>query len=244
VPGTPGAGLDAEEKTLRAAEQEREDVAEQRVGWRAELARVEPSRLIFIDETGIDTRMTRRPARAARGRRAHGKVPCGQGRRLTVLGALGLEGVVASMSRAAATSTAVFLAFVEQALVPALRHRPEAIVVMDNLPAHKAELVKTALNKAGLGHRYLPPYSPDLNPIEQAWSKLNTRLRAKPGCGPRAPARLRRSNKPSAPPLPPSPPKRLKAGSASAATAPQTESQTALAAFLLERHVRYIVTVV
>jgi transposase len=119
--------------------------------------------------------MTRRSARAARGQRAHGKVPFGQWRRLTILGALTLEGVVASMSRAAATSTAVFLAFVEQALVPALRRRPEAMVVMDNLPAHKAELVQ---DKAGLGHRYLPPYSPDVNPIEQAWSKLNTRLRA------------------------------------------------------------------
>ncbi len=82
------------------------------------------------------------------------------------------------MSQMAATSTAVFVAFVEQALVPALRQRPGAIVVMDNLPAHKTALVKAALNKAGLGHRYLPPYSPDFNPIEQAWSKLKTRLRA------------------------------------------------------------------
>ena len=82
------------------------------------------------------------------------------------------------MSRAAATSTAVFLAFVEQALVPALRRRPEAMVVMDNLPAPKAELVQDALNKAGLGHRYLPPSAPDFNPLEQAWSKLKTRLRA------------------------------------------------------------------
>ena len=122
--------------------------------------------------------MTRRYARAARGQRAHGKVPFGQWRRLTVLGALSLEGVVASMSQVVATSTAVFLTFIEQALVPALRHRPGAIVVMDNLPAHKADLVKAALSKAGLGHRYLPPYSPDLNPIEQAWSKLKTRLRA------------------------------------------------------------------
>ena len=148
------------------------------MAWRAELAGVEPGRLIFIDETGIDTRMTRRYARAARGQRAHGKVPFGHWRRLTVLGALSLEGVVASMSQVAATSTAVFVAFVEQALVPALRQRPGAIVVMDNLPAHKTKLVKAALNKAGLGHRYLPPYSPDFNPIEQAWSKLKTRLRA------------------------------------------------------------------
>jgi transposase len=95
-----------------------------------------------------------------------------------VIGALALDGVVAAMSVAAATGTAVFLAFVEQVLAPALEERPDAIVVMDNLAAHKAEAVRDALDRAGLGHRYLPPYSPDLNPIEQAWSKLKTRLRA------------------------------------------------------------------
>ena len=146
--------------------------------WRAGLAGIDPSRLIFIDETGIDTRMTRAFARAARGQRAPGKVPWGHWRRLTVIGALGLDGVLAAMSIPAATSTAVFLAFIEQVLVPALRTRPEALVVMDNLPAHKAEAVRDALDRAGLSHRHLPPYSPDLNPIEQAWSKLKTRLRA------------------------------------------------------------------
>jgi transposase len=82
------------------------------------------------------------------------------------------------MSIAVATSTAVFLAFTEQVLVPALHDRPDALIVMDNLPAHKAAAVRDALDRAGLGHRYLPPYSPDLNPIEQAWSKLKTGLRA------------------------------------------------------------------
>ena len=123
--------------------------------------------------------MTRTHARAARGRRAPGKLPWGRWERLTVIGALALDGVVASMSVAAATSTAVFVAFAEQVLAPALRERPEAIVVMDNLPAHKAEAVRRdALDRAGLHHRHLPPYSPDLNPIEQAWSRLKTHLRA------------------------------------------------------------------
>ena len=122
--------------------------------------------------------MTRAYARAARGRRAVGKVPWGRWERLTVIGALALDGVVASMSVAAATGTAVFLAFAERVLVPALRDRPEALVVMDNLPAHKAQAVRDALDRAGLARRYLPPYSPDLNPIEQAWSKLKARLRA------------------------------------------------------------------
>ena len=133
---------------------------------------------MFLDETGVDTRMTGAYGRAARGRRALGTVPWGRWERLTVIGALALGGVVASMSVKAATGTAVFLAFVEQVLAPALRERPDALVVMDNLPAHKAEAVRDALDRAGLGHRYLPPYSPDLNPIEQAWSKLKARLRA------------------------------------------------------------------
>ena len=129
-----------------------------------------------MDETGVDTRLTRAYARAARGRRAPGKVPRGRWERLTIVGALALDGMVAAMSIAAATSTAVFAAFAEQVLVPALRERPDAVVVMDNLAAHKAEAVRTVLDRAGLGH--LPPYAPDLNPIEQAWSKLKARLRA------------------------------------------------------------------
>ena len=90
------------------------------------------------------------------------------------------------MSVAAATSAAVFLAFIEQVLVPAPRDRPDAITVMDNLPAHKAALVRAALDRAGLRHRHLPPYSPDLNPIEPAWSKLKARLRAEGARSPEA----------------------------------------------------------
>jgi transposase len=121
--------------------------------------------------------MTRAYARAARGRRAPGKVPWGHWERLTVLGALALDGVLAAMSVAAATSTRVFLAFVEQVLIPALHARPDAVVVMDNLAAHKAEAVRAALEAAGISYRYLPAYSPDLNPIEPCWSKLKTHLR-------------------------------------------------------------------
>ena len=83
---------------------------------------------------------------------------------------------------AAATSTAAFLAFLEGVPVPALRDRPEAIVVMDNLAPHKAAATRAALDRAGLGHRHLPPHSPDLNPIEPAWSKPKGALR---GVGPR-----------------------------------------------------------
>ncbi len=141
---------------------------------------MDPKRLVFLDESGIDTRMTRAYARAAASQRAVGKVLWGHWKRLTVLGALSTEGVAAAMSIAAATSTRVFLAFIEKVLIPAIRQwRPDAIVIMDNLAAHKAKAVQQALDRAGISYRYLPPYSPDLNPIEQAWSKLKTHLRTK-----------------------------------------------------------------
>src|SRR4051794_21778110 len=106
--------------------------------------------------------MTRPYARAAKGQRAVGKVPRGRWERLTVIGALALDGLVASRGVAAATGTAVFLAFTEEVLVPALHDRPDALVVMDNLGAHKAEAVRGALDRAGLAHRYLPSHSPEL----------------------------------------------------------------------------------
>ena len=139
---------------------------------------VDPDRLVFLDESGLDTRLTRTYARAPRGQRVVGRVPGGRWRRLTILGAIARDGLVAVMSIAAATSTAVFLAFLQQVLIPALRARPEALVVMDNLAPHRAAAVRNALSQAGLAHRYLPAYSPDMNPIEPAWSKPKGRLRA------------------------------------------------------------------
>jgi transposase len=107
-----------------------------------------------------------------------GKVPW-ERRRLTLIGALGLGGVLAMMTVAAATDTAVFLAFIEQVLIPALAHRPDAVLVMDNLSAHKTPAVRTALDRAGISYRYLPAYSPDFNPLEPCWAKLKAALRAR-----------------------------------------------------------------
>ena len=150
-----------------------------RTAWRDEAARIDPARLVFLDESGFDTRLVRTHARAPRGQRAHGAAPGGHWRRLTLIGALGLDGLCATMTVAAATGTAVFLAFVEQVLIPALlRERPDAVAVMDNLAAHKAVCVRAALDKAGIGYHYLPAYSPDMNPIELAWSKLKALLRS------------------------------------------------------------------
>ena len=166
--------------------------------------------------------MARAYGRAAKGRRAAGKVPWGRWRRLTVLGALAAEGVLAAMSIAAATSTAVFSAFVEQVPAPALRSRPDAVVVMDNLAAHKAEAVRHALDRAGISYRYLPAYSPDLNPIEPCWSKL------KASCAPRRRGAWRRSRPSSARRWPPSPPRTPGAGSASPAIQLPTDLKQAL----------------
>ena len=154
-------------------------MAAARAAWRDEAAGVDPARFVFLDESGFDTRLTRTHARAPRGQRAHGTVPGGHWERLTLIGALGLDGVRCAMTVAAATGTAVFLAFVTQVLIPALRcERPDAVAVVDNLAAHKAACVREALDAAGIRYRYLPAYSPDLNPIELAWSKLKALLRS------------------------------------------------------------------
>lgn len=121
--------------------------------------------------------MTPTYARAPRGQRALGRMPGGHWKRLTILGALALDGLVAAMTVAAATTTAVFRVFVEQVLLPALRTRPDCLVMMDNLSAHKAACVRTAFEAAGVPYLYLPPYSPDLNPIEPAWAVVKEYLR-------------------------------------------------------------------
>jgi transposase len=132
---------------------------------------------VFLDESGVDTAMTPTYARAPRGQRALGRVPGGHWKRLTILGALALDGLVAAMTVAAATTTEVFRVFVAQVLLPALRTRPDCCVMMDNLAPHKAACVRKAFEAAGVAYRYLPPYSPDLNPIEPAWAQLKDHLR-------------------------------------------------------------------
>jgi transposase len=167
---------------LRAAEQGREDVAEARAAWSADTAAgvggISPERLVFLDECGVLTNMARLHGRSPRGTRALGTVPCGRWKRLTLLGALGQDGMVAAMSVEATTDRTVFRAYLEQVLLPELRRtRPDAVLVMDNLGAHKAPEVRALLDRAGFSYRYLPSYSPDLNPIEPAWAKLKSLLR-------------------------------------------------------------------
>ena len=120
--------------------------------------------------------MTRRYARAPRGQRVAEGTPAGHWRTLTLLSAMSLQGVMAAMTVEAPTDGDVFLAYVEQVLRPRLQ--PGQVVVMDNLPAHKVEGVRSLIEAAGAELLYLPPYSPDFNPIEQAWSKIKQQLRS------------------------------------------------------------------
>src|SRR4051812_8906360 len=122
--------------------------------------------------------MARRRGRSPRGTRAHGTVPCGRWTRLSVLGALGREGILAAMSIEAATSGAVFHAYLAGVLLPELRRsKPDAVLVMDNLGAHKTPKARELLDGSGFAYRYLPSYSPDLSPIEPAWAQVKAELR-------------------------------------------------------------------
>lgn len=149
---------------------------------RAGAGRPEPARLPRRERDRH--RLTRTHARTPNGKRAPGTAPSGHGKRRTVLGALAREDVAACMSVAAATRTAVLRPSssslsAPRSRAPALRDRPDAIVVMDNLAAHKAEPVRKAWDAAGIDYRYLPAYPPDLNPVVPCWAKLKTRLRAR-----------------------------------------------------------------
>jgi transposase len=168
----------AKKKTLHATERDAAEVAAARRDWRAAMAGIAPDRLVFLDESGVLTNLVRPYARSPKGQRAHGTAPCGDWTRLTVLGALGLEGMVGAMSIEAATSGAVFHAFLDQVLLPQLRRtKPDAVLVMDNLQAPKAKLVRDLLDQSGFAYHYLPAYSPDFNPIEPGWAKMKNGLR-------------------------------------------------------------------
>jgi len=142
--------------------------------------RIEPDRLVFVDESGATTEMTRRYGRAPSGERIREATPAGHWSVLTLMGAMSREGMLASMTVESATDGDVFLAYLDQVLCPVLcpALRPGQVVVMDNLSAHKIEGVRQRIEAAGAQLLYLPPYSPDFNPIEKAWSKIKQHLRS------------------------------------------------------------------
>lgn len=149
----------------------------ERAAYQAEIQQIAPEKLVFVDESGITTNMVRRFARAPGGRRAIGRAPAGRYEKLTLLGAIALDGLRALMTIPAATDEAVFLAFIEQVLVPELR--PGQVVVFDNLAAHKRPAITAAIECAGCRVILLPPYTPEWNPIEPCWSKMKEFLRSR-----------------------------------------------------------------
>ena len=138
---------------------------------------LDPARLVFLDETWTSTNMARTRGRSPRGERLRSPVPHGHWKATTFVGGLTARGFVAPYVTDGAMNGAIFKAWIEQMLAPELR--PGDVVIMDNLAAHKARAVRDALAAAGIHYRYLPAYSPDLNPIEPCWAKLKARLRAR-----------------------------------------------------------------
>ena len=136
---------------------------------------MKPARLVFIDETWATTNMTRRYGRSPRGKRLVAAVPYGHWKTSTFVAALRHDGITAPCVIDGAMNGNVFLAYVEQVLAPTLK--PGDLVIMDNLGSHKVAGVREAIEACGASLIYLPPYSPDLNPIEQAFAKLKSLLR-------------------------------------------------------------------
>ena len=146
-----------------------------RAAWPEQVAGVRPGDFVFLDESGVNRAMTRLYARRPRGTRAFGSAPRTRGENVSILGALTWPGTLEPMVISGATDGAVFLTCRREVLAPQLR--AGAVVVMDHLGAHRVRGVRELIEAAGARRLYLPPYSPELNPIEMAWSKLKTHLR-------------------------------------------------------------------
>ncbi|WP_414643395.1 IS630 family transposase [Bradyrhizobium barranii] len=162
-------------KTAHAAEQRRGDINAAREEWFEGQIDLDPERLVFIDETSANTKMARRYGRSPRGERCRAAIPHGHWKTTTFTAGLRSDGLIAPLVLDGPMDGDAFLAYVEQLLAPSLR--PGDTVIMDNLPAHKVHGVREAIQAVGASLLYLPPYSPDFNPIEMAFSKLKALLR-------------------------------------------------------------------
>lgn len=145
-------------------------------GWfRRRARRLSQRRFVFVDESAVNTAMTRRYGRAPRGERAHDSAPRNYGSHTSVIGAMGLRGLVATLTVEGAVDAEVFNAYAERVLGPRLRRGD--VVVLDNLGAHRASRIEQVAEVRGAQVLWLPPYSPDFSPIEQCWSKIKAFLR-------------------------------------------------------------------
>jgi transposase len=165
----------ASKKTVRAAEQQRPDVARRRAWWKKYQGRLDPKRLVFIDETWAKTNMAPIRGWGMKGRRLIARVPHGHWKTMTFLAALRSDRIDAPCVFDGPINGESFRLYIEQFLVPSLK--PGDVVIMDNLGSHKGNAVRTAIRGAGARLLFLPPYSPDLNPIEQVFAKLKHLLR-------------------------------------------------------------------
>ncbi len=165
-PGDPPAWLDLQKKTLGASE--RDERA--RAAWRERVERLDPERLVFVDECGSNVGLAPLRARAPKGKRAFGKAPRNRGKNTTLLASMGAGGMGPSLAVEGGTTKAVFEAFVGSVLAPSLS--PGQVVVMDNLSAHKGDRVRELVEERGCEVLFVPCYSPDFSPIEEAFSKL------------------------------------------------------------------------
>ncbi len=166
---------DVQKKSAHAAEQERPDVLKRREDWFNSQLDLDPVRLVFIDETWASTNMARLRGRSTKGERLRAGIPHGHWKTTTFVAGLRLTGMVAPLVLDGPINRDAFHAYVNQVLVPELA--PGDIVVMDNLGSHKGPAVRDAIEAAGATLLYLPPYSPDFNPIENAFAKLKALLR-------------------------------------------------------------------
>ena len=158
-------------KTLRASEQREAD----RAAWREQAKQLESTDLVFVDETGSHIAMTPLYAYAPRGQRAIGKVPRNYGESMTLIASLSLQGMGEALMLDGAANAAALEVYVEQLLAPSLK--PRQIVILDNLSIHRGPRVRAAIEARGCRLLFLPAYSPDLSPIEEAFSKLKAFLR-------------------------------------------------------------------
>ena len=172
MPGAQACWAVKEKKTLTASEQD----PEARAAWWQAVTLLESDQLVFIDEAGTHTAMTRTHARAPKGQRAFGSVPRNRGGNLTLLAALSKERIQAEWLIEGSVDGTVFVTWLEHVLLPTLT--PGQIVVMDNLRAHYRKEVRSLIEARGCSLLYLPPYSPDFSPIELAFSKIKGQLKS------------------------------------------------------------------
>jgi transposase len=162
--------VDTEKKVLQASERKEEE----RSHWREHTKELDASKFVFLDESGSNIALTRLYARAPKGKRARGTIPRNRGKNMTLISSLTLQGLGASLILDGSANTEVFEIYVEQILAPSLE--PGQMVIMDNLSIHKGTKVRQLIEARGCQVLFLPAYSPDLSPIEEAFSKIKAIL--------------------------------------------------------------------